>query len=241
MESTTKKWIVGIVIAVAVIGAGTGLMLYVNNKRKKKNASEIEQLLLIAKNEGGLSQEGYEKFRKLIYLESYQLPTQLQNAFNKIKPLLVSAGNSIRAGYAVAAQQYFTQMRSIIEREPSNIQTMYRTVESLLQEAFKLNAASASVQQRLNSANEKSIDWWGVVGEVMFPVPSLVLKNTIMPDHSDLVYAFNKITSGSASPESRNFDKQLMGQNVDTLKLFSEAYSALSGGKDFFEIPKHPK
>lgn len=232
MNQKTKTILTITTIILVLAGIGTGVGIWASRVRNKRNADEIETLLEIAHKEGNLSAEGYNKFRKLIYLDDYKLPASLQAAFNKIQPLLVKAGNGIRSGFAVSSMQFFNDITNIINTESTQVKNEYHQVQSLLQEAFKLNAASNSVQEKLNSANQKSVDYWKVVIEAV--------RAPLMESNTETKRLLQKWLTKKPSHETTTFDKKLMNQSFDTLKLFSESFKALSGGKDFFAVPKNP-
>lgn len=236
MSDKTKKIVAIAGIIILVAGLATGGIVLLASAGKRRKEKELEMLLDIARKEGNLSAAGQEKFRKLIYLDDYALPIQLQNAFNKIKPLLEKAGNGIRQGYAVSSMQYFNDIERVMSTESVAVRNEFNTVKGLLQEAFKLNSTSDSSQQKLASANEKSYAWWRVVLEVVMPVPTIAISQD-----SALLSTYKKYRNGVASPESKNFNQKLIDQSWNTLKLFSEAYKALSGGKDYFSVQKNPQ
>lgn len=240
MNPKTKKTVVIISIVAISALAIAGVAILVTNARKKRNASEIEDLLTIAKNEGKMSQSNYEKYRRLIYMQNYSLPAMLQNAFNKIRPMLQSAGNGIRSGYAVSSMQYFQQIRDAIANEPQQVKSQYAKVEALLKEAFKLDATSSNYQEKINSSTSKSRSWWQ---SLLYLHPIGIVYNTATgyteSKWNELKLAYQKATDGLVQ-ENINFNQKLLSEPFDTLKLFNDSYKALSGGKDYFEIQKTP-
>ncbi len=244
MEQKTKKvlgskFIAPIVIA-GVIIVGTAVYFIVKAARKKKLEGEVLTLLNIAKAEGQMSEPDYQKFRKLMYVQDYRLPSNLFNAFEKIKPLLISAGNSIRSGYAQSSQQYFSEIRGKIDREPAAVKNMYNTVESLLSEAFKLGATSATIQDKINSSKRKSASFWQSL-LYLHPIGTVynVRSGYTESQWEDAKRFFDEQTI-SLLPENVAFNTKLLSQDFNTLKLFNDAYSALSGGKDYFALQKTP-
>lgn len=236
-----KRTVVLIASAALLILLGTTTYIIVQKARKKKLEGEIDTLLTIARNEGKMTENDYQKYRKLMYMQDFNLPSNYQAAFNKIKPLLQSAGNSIRNGYAVSSQQYFADIRSRMQGEPTTVKNMYNIVEGLLAEAFKLNAPNASIQEKINSSKEKSQSLWQSILYI-HPIGAVynIASGYSKAQWEDARRFFDEQTV-ALLPENLSFNKKLLSQDFSTLKLFSDAYSALSGGKDYFAVQKTPK
>lgn len=241
MTPKTKKIVTIVSISAAIVLLGTGTFLIIRNMRRKQQEDEITLLLDIARKEGNIKEGDYQKFRRLMYIDQYQLPANIRQVWDRIRPMLQSAGNGLRSGYAVSSMQYFTDIRNIISTQSPSVKAAYNTVESLLAEAFKLNSATESTQQRLNSAKEKSISFW----------PSLLYLNPIGIAYNvssgytekqweQAKQKFDEYTSGLLQ-KNIQFNKKLLSQDLTTLKLFAESYKALSGGQDYFKYQKNPK
>lgn len=239
MDPKYKKLLIGLGIAVIVIGAGTGIALYAANARKRKNASEVEDLLTIARNEGKMSEGEYQRYRALIYLDNYKLPSNYAAAYKKVEPYLNQAGNAFKQGFAVSGMQYLQQARQAANTLAPDMLQEYNKVESLLTEAFKLNATDLNIQQKVNNAKVKSENWWQVM---LYLHPIGIVYNTASGytenKYNELKNKYDRWTT-NLLPENIDFNKRLITQNsTATLKLFSMAFAALSAGNDYFATQK---
>ncbi len=231
MNPKLKKVAIISSIVLVAIGAGFGIYFIASGNKKKKQ-SEIEALLTIARNEGALTEEGYQHYRKIIYMANYKLPLNYQNAFNQIKPLLVKAGDALRSGYPVSALQFLNEVNAKSNTFSPELKSEYQKVKSLLNEAFKLNSTNLATQNAITSANRKSGVWWEVLLVLAVP-PTLPAVGG---------YELYKYANRQKYQEDVDFNKKLLTQyDINTLKLFTEVYAALTGGKDYWEIQKNPK
>ncbi len=238
MDAKKKKTLIiaGISVLVAT-GIAIGVGIAVNRYVQRKKESEMEILLKIARNEGSMSEADYKNYRTLLFLDDYQLPASLQNAFNKMRPYLVSAGAKMQANQITEGLKDLAKAKSLAPSDPM-LKSQYNTVESLLVEAFKLNAPNTNIQEKINSAKEKSAGFWPSL-LYLHPIGAIYNVASGYSEHQwrDARQWVERNVNDNVQ-KNLNFNKKLMGLDMNTKKLYSEAFKAISGGKDYFKTQK---